>query len=83
MEDAVVSVEGLTHHYGTLRAVNNISFSVSCAIKLLSTSRKLKWPRRVPPSAKQVHHSLDQAIRLILGEEARGYLPTPSDETGE
>jgi ABC-2 type transport system ATP-binding protein len=28
MEDAVVSVEGLTHHYGTLRAVNNISFSV-------------------------------------------------------
>jgi MoxR-like ATPase len=50
------------------------------AIKLLSTSRKLKWPRRVPPSAKHVHHSLDQAIRLILGEEARQYLPPSEDE---
>jgi MoxR-like ATPase len=49
------------------------------AIKLLSTSRKLKWPRRVPPSAKRVHQSLDQAIRLILGEEARQYLPSPPE----
>jgi hypothetical protein len=49
------------------------------AIKLLSTSRKLKWPRRVPPSAKQVHHCLDQAIHLILGQDARRYLqPIPN-----
>jgi MoxR-like ATPase len=47
------------------------------AIKLLSSQRKLKWPRQVPPSLKQVHHCLDQAISLILGEEARGYLPPP------
>lgn len=50
------------------------------AIKLLSTQRKLKWPRRVPASAKQVHHFLDQAIHLILGEEARQYLPPSPDE---
>ncbi|MGD8372483.1 MAG: hypothetical protein PVI19_13110, partial [Syntrophobacterales bacterium] len=51
------------------------------AIKLLSTQRKLKWPRRVPASAKQIHHCLDQAIQLILGEEARGYLtPPPTQE---
>jgi MoxR-like ATPase len=51
------------------------------AIKLLSTQRKLKWPRRVPVSAKQVHHCLDQAIQLILGEEARSYLtPPPTQE---
>jgi MoxR-like ATPase len=50
------------------------------AIKLLATSQKLKWPRRVPPSGKQVHHSLDQAIRLILGQDARQYLPA-SPET--
>jgi MoxR-like ATPase len=50
------------------------------AIKLLSTQRKLKWPRRVPASAKQIHHCLDQAIQLILGEEARSYLPASPDE---
>jgi MoxR-like ATPase len=49
------------------------------AIKLLSTSGKLKWPRRLPPSAKKVRQSLDQAIRLILGEEARQYLPSPPE----
>jgi hypothetical protein len=49
------------------------------ALKLLSTSRKLKSPRRVPPSPKQLHKSIDQAIHLILGEEARQYLPSPSE----
>lgn len=49
------------------------------AIKLLSTRRKLKWPRRLPPAAKLVHQCLDQAIALILGQEARGYLPPPPD----
>jgi hypothetical protein len=47
------------------------------AIKLLSASRKLKWPRRVPPPAKKVHQCLDQAIHLILGQDARQYLPSP------
>ena len=47
------------------------------ALKLLSTSRKLKWPRRVPPSSKQVHKSIDHAIHLILGQDARRYLPEP------
>ncbi len=50
------------------------------AIKLLSTQRKLKWPRRVPPPAKHVHRCLDEAIQLILGHEARGYLPPSPDE---
>jgi len=49
------------------------------AIKLLATSRKLKWPRRVPPSPKQLHKSIDQAIHLILGQDARRYLPPPDD----
>jgi MoxR-like ATPase len=47
------------------------------AIKILSSQRKLKWPRQVPSSSTQVHQCLDQAISLILGEEARGYLPPP------
>jgi len=49
------------------------------ALKLLSTSRKLKWPRRLPPSAKQVHKSIDHAIHLILGQDARRYLPEPPE----
>ncbi len=52
------------------------------AIKLLSTQRKLKWPRRVPPSTKHVHRCLDEAIQLILGQEARGYLPPPPEGGG-
>lgn len=52
------------------------------AIKLLSTQRKLKWPRRVPPSIKHVHRCLDEAIQLILGQEARGYLPPPPEGGG-
>jgi MoxR-like ATPase len=53
------------------------------AIKLLSTQRKLKWPRRVPPSAKHVHRCLGEAIQLILGQEARGYLSPPPDDAEE
>ena len=49
------------------------------AIKLLSTERKVKWPRRVPPSAKKIHQCLNQAIALILGQEACAYLPQPPD----
>jgi MoxR-like ATPase len=49
------------------------------ALKLLSTSRKLKWPRRLPPSTKQVHKCIDHAIHLILGQEARKYLPPPPE----
>ncbi|MBW1981453.1 MAG: AAA family ATPase [Deltaproteobacteria bacterium] len=45
------------------------------ALKLLSSSRKLKWPRRVPASSRQVHRCLAQAVALILGPEAQGYLP--------
>ena len=51
------------------------------AIKLLSSRRKLKWPRNLPAPEKQVHHSLDQAIGLILGEEARQYLGAPPEGT--
>ncbi|MFP3869723.1 MAG: AAA family ATPase [Syntrophobacteria bacterium] len=49
------------------------------AIKLLSAQRKVRWPRRMPSSARQIHRCLDQAISLILGQEARGYLPLPPD----
>jgi len=51
------------------------------AIKLLSTQRKLKWPRRVPAPIKHVHRCLDEAIKLILGQEARRYLSPPLEET--
>jgi MoxR-like ATPase len=50
------------------------------AIKLLAMSRKLKWPQRVPPSPKQLHKCIVQAIHLILGQDARQYLPA-SPET--
>jgi MoxR-like ATPase len=52
------------------------------AIKLLAGKRKVKWPRGMPPSAKQVHHCLDQAIALILGQEARHHLSPPEAGPG-
>lgn len=53
------------------------------AIKLLSTQRKLKWPRRLPPSAKHVHRCLDEAIQLILGQEARRYLSSAPEDADQ
>jgi len=45
------------------------------AIKLLSGQRKVRWPQGTPPSPKLMHQCLEQAISLILGSEARAYLP--------
>jgi MoxR-like ATPase len=50
------------------------------AIKLLSGQRKVAWPRSTPPSPKLAHQCLEQAISLILGSEARDYLPPPPPE---
>jgi MoxR-like ATPase len=50
------------------------------AVKLLTGQRKVRWPRGTRPSPRLVHQSLDQAISLILGQDARAYLPSaPAD----
>jgi MoxR-like ATPase len=47
------------------------------AIKLLAARSEVKRGQHLPPSADRVHRCLDQAVCLILGEEARRYLPPP------